>query len=89
MKYSYNYKMDGVVCEPNCVEEILKEIIYIGTDYDGCGTMKSLENLVDEIVNYANRGLRFMGHNKITVEDVEEEDRESYEAAWRIAEDRN
>lgn len=27
----------------------------IGCDYDGCGTVKSLKELVDELVDYANK----------------------------------
>ena len=39
-------------------DEYLKLIIDIGYDYDGCNTVESLKELIDELVGYADKALK-------------------------------
>ena len=50
MKYWIDEKTGTHMCEPNCCDEWLELIWMIGVDYDGCRTVKSLQELVDELV---------------------------------------
>ena len=43
----------GTSYAPDCVDEYLYDIWAIGYDYDGCNTVESLKELIDELVSYA------------------------------------
>lgn len=38
------------MCEPDTTDEWLQHIWEIGFDYDGCNTVESLKELIDELV---------------------------------------
>lgn len=40
----------GTSYAPDCVDEYLFDMWAIGCDYDGCNTVESLKELVDELV---------------------------------------
>ena len=52
MKHWYDKEFGSIVCEPNCADEWLWHIWAIGLDYDGCNTVESLKELIDELVSY-------------------------------------
>lgn len=79
MKYWYDKEFKGIVCEPNCAEEWLWHLWAIGVDYDGCNTVKSLQELIDELVEMALKARECLHGGKL-FEDKEESGR-SYEAA--------
>ena len=45
------------------IDHCLDMIYAIGFDYDGCEKLESLKELIDELVEYANRARRIL-HNK-------------------------
>ena len=54
MKYWTNE--DGMrLCEPDSCDEWLWMIWAIGVDYDGCNTVESLKDLVDEMVEMSQK----------------------------------
>ena len=55
MKYWIDEKTGTHMCEPNCCDEWLELIWMIGVDYDGCRTVKSLQELVDELVDASKK----------------------------------
>ena len=79
MKYWYDKEFKGVVCAPNCADEWMRQIWEIGFDYDGCNTVKSLQELVDELVEMSVKARECLYNGKL-FEDREESVR-SYEAA--------
>ena len=61
-----NFIENGInVCEPDCVDEWLWFIWAIGIDYDGCDTKESLKELVDELVDMANKARECLWENKL------------------------
>lgn len=48
------------VLEASTVKECLELICDIGYDYDGCNSVESLKELIDELVDLASHGLKFM-----------------------------
>lgn len=86
MKYSYNKKFKGIVCEPNCAEECFQSIWEIGVDYDGYeNDIKGLRSLVDELVELAIKGRDYIIDDKVTIEDIEEEQEVSWTQAQKEA----
>ena len=79
MRYWYDKEYKAITCEPNCADEWLWHIWAIGLDYDGCNTVESLKELVDELVDMALKA-RDCLHNGKLFED-KEESAKSYEAA--------
>lgn len=79
MKYWYDKEFKGVVCEPNCADEWLWQLWAIGLDYDGCNSVKSLQELVDELVDMAIKARECLHEGKL-FED-KKESAKSYEAA--------
>ena len=71
MKYWYDKEFKGVVCEPNCADEWLWYLWAIGLDYDGCNSVESLKELVDELVEIALKARDCLHDGKI-FEDKEE-----------------
>lgn len=53
MKYRYDKEFKGIVCTPNCADEWMELIQDIGWHYDGCNTIESLKELIDEMVEAA------------------------------------
>lgn len=45
------------------IDHCLDMIYALGFDYDGCEKAESLKQLIDELVDYANRARRIL-HNK-------------------------
>lgn len=41
----------------DCYQQALQHIIDIGLDYDGCKSVESLKELIDELVHFAKNGL--------------------------------
>ena len=81
MKYWYDKEFKGVVCEPSCADEWLWQLWAIGLDYDGCNTVESLKELVDELVDMALKARDCLHDGKL-FEDKEESAR-SYEEAHK------
>lgn len=79
MKYWYDKEFKGVVCEPNCADEWLWHIWAVGLDYDGCNTVKSLQELVDELIDMAQKARECLHDGKL-FENKDESNR-SYEEA--------
>ena len=46
--------------KPKTVKECLELICDIGYDYDGCNSVESLKELIDELVYLALHGLKLM-----------------------------
>lgn len=81
MKFWYDKEFECVVCDANNAEECLQMIIDIGFDYDGYSKAEHLKELIDELVDYARRGLKFINEGKVVKEDTAEEDKESFDEA--------
>ena len=79
MRYWYDKEFECIVCEPNCADEWMRHIWEVGLDYDGCNTVKSLQELVDELIKYSIKARDCLYDGKI-FEDKEESAR-SREAA--------
>jgi len=53
--------LDPKNCDPNTVDAMIQQlemICDVGFDYDGCESVDSLKNLVDDLVESATRGLQ-------------------------------
>lgn len=83
MKFKFDEEFKGVVCEPSNVEECLQMIIDIGFDYDGFNDSKNLKSLIDELVGYAEKGMKFICQKKFIMENTEKEDNESFKRAMK------
>lgn len=79
MKFWYDKEYKGVMCEPSCVDEWLELIWDVALDYDGCNTVESLKDLVDEIIKMSDNARTCLYDGKL-FENKEESDK-SYEAA--------
>lgn len=79
MKHWYDKEFKGIVCEPNCADEWLWQLWAIGFDYDGCNSVKSLQELIDELVDMALKARECIHEGRL-FEDKEESAR-SYEEA--------
>ena len=79
MKHWYDKEFDCVVCEPNSADEWLYMLWAVGLDYDGCNTVKSLQELVDELIDMALKARECLHEGKL-FEDKEASAR-SYEEA--------
>ena len=60
MKYYRNHW-----CEPDSAESCLISIMDLAIDYDGCRTVESLQELIDEMSSIAADGLRFLAEEKV------------------------
>lgn len=79
MKHWYDKEFQCIVCEPDCVDEWLWHIWAIGLDYDGCNTVESLKELVDELVDMALKARNCLHDGKL-FEDKNESSRSLEEA---------
>ena len=79
MKYWYNKDIKGVVCEPNSVDEWMRHIWEVGLDYDGCNTVKSLQELIDELIEMSVKARECLYNGKLFAD--REESARSYAAA--------
>lgn len=79
MKHWYDKEFASIICEPNSADEWLWHIWAIGLDYDGCNTVESLKELVDELVDMSIKA-RDCLHSGLLFED-KEYSAKSYEAA--------
>lgn len=60
--------------EPNCVEEWLEMIWAIGCDYDGCNTVESLKELIDELMDMTKEAVVCLRNGYLFPNDVHKED---------------
>lgn len=65
MKSWIDEKTGLQVCEPDCADEWLWHIWALGADYDGCGSVEHLKNLIDEIVEMAMEARKCLRENKL------------------------
>ena len=79
MKYWYDKEFQGVVCEPDCVDEWLDLIWAIGFDYDGYHKAEDLKELIDELVDMSKKARKCLYEGKLFTD--EEAERISFEAA--------
>lgn len=79
MRYWYDKEFNGIVCEPNCVDEWLEMIWQVGIGYDGCDSVKSLKGLVDELIDMSQKARYCLEDGKLFVD--KEESERSYIAA--------
>ena len=79
MKHWYDKEFKGIVCEPNCADEWLELLWEIALDYDGCRTVESLQELIDELVEISKKARTCLYDGKL-FED-KEESAKSYEKA--------
>jgi hypothetical protein len=79
MKFWYDKEFKGVVCEPNCADEWLELLWDVALDYDGCGTVDSLKELIDELVDMSNKARKCL-HNGELFADKDESARSCAEA---------
>ena len=79
MRYWYDKEFKGVVCEPNCADEWLELIWDISIGYDGCGTVESLKELIDELRDMSTKARVCIWDGKIFND--KEADVNSYTAA--------
>lgn len=64
MEKVYDEKF-GTSYRPNCAEEYLELLCDIAVDYDGCNTVESLKNLVDELKGYAHKARECLYEGKV------------------------
>ena len=74
MRTWYDEKLGCNCCEPDCAEEWLKMVWAIGVDYDGCNTVDSLQDLVDELVDMAQKARDCLRKGYLFSANIEEED---------------
>ena len=79
MKYWYDKEFKGVICEPNSADEWMELIQDIAWHYDGCDTVESLKELIDEMVEMTAYARACLEEGKI-FEDKEESARSMLEA---------
>ena len=65
MKYYTDEDSDIEEWEPDCVDELLYLIWAIGVDYDGCGTVESLKELIDGLVELSVKARKCLWENKL------------------------
>lgn len=76
----YKRELNGITAAPNCTEEYLDLIYDISVDYDGCNTVESLKELIDEMVDLTKKAKQCLKQGKIKV------DKEADLRSWRLAE---
>lgn len=76
----YKWKLNGITATPNCTEEYLDLIYDISVDYDGCNTVESLKELIDEMVDLTKKAKQCLKQGKIKV------DKEADLRSWKLAE---
>ena len=59
------------MCEPDCVDEWLRDIWIIGCDYDGYNSAKDLKELIDELVEMSQKARKCLYDGKLFTEDEE------------------
>lgn len=79
MKYWYDKEFKGVICEPDSADEWMELIQDIAYGYDGCNTVESLKELIDEMVDMVGKARECLVDGKI-FKDEEESDRSLIEA---------
>lgn len=65
MKYWTDEETGMNISEPDCADEWLADIWAIGCDYDGCNTVESLKELVDELIEMAHNARLCLYDNKL------------------------
>lgn len=65
MKYWIDEETQCHMCEPDCADEWMQAIGWIGFDYDGYNTAEDLKQLIDELVKYANNARDCLLRGKI------------------------
>ena len=65
MRYWYDKEFKGVICEPDSADEWLELIWAIALDYDGCGTVKSLMGLVDELMEMSTKARKCLHDGRL------------------------
>lgn len=73
MKYWYDKEFKGIVCAPNCADEWMEFIQDIGWNYDGCNTVESLKELIDEMIDAAGWARFCLNEGKIFEDKIESE----------------
>lgn len=74
------WELNGITATPNCTEEYLDLIYDISVDYDGCNTVESLKELIDEMVDLTKKAKQCLKQGKIKA------DKEADLRSWRLAE---
>lgn len=75
----YKWELNGITTTPNCTEEYLDLIYDISIDYDGCNTVESLKELIDEMVDLTKKAKQCLEQGKIKA------DKEADLKSWRLA----
>lgn len=65
MKFWKDKETGITMCEPDCAEEWLQLIWEVAVDYDGCNTVESLKELIDEIVQYSQNARVCLRRNEL------------------------
>lgn len=65
MKYWIDEQSGCRMCEPNCADEWLQFMWEIGFDYDGCSSVDSLKELVDELIDMSKKARSCLKDGKI------------------------
>lgn len=73
MRYRYDKEFKGVVCEPDSADEWMEFIQDIGWNYDGCNTVESLKELIDEMLDAAGWARSCLNAGKIFEDKIESE----------------
>lgn len=68
MDYYYDYALNGIIHSPDCADECLSEIINIAFDYDGCNTVQEFKELIDEILDLAEKARKCIIDGKIVAD---------------------
>jgi len=71
MRFWIDEKTGCNMCEPDCCDEWLEFIWEIGVDYDGCNTVKSLRELVDELLEMNQKARDCLREGRLFPENVE------------------
>jgi hypothetical protein len=74
MKVWYDEKSGCKFAKPNCVAELLDIMWGIGFDYDGCNTVKSLKELIDELMDMTKEAMVCLRNGYLFPDDVHEGD---------------
>lgn len=71
--YRYDNRFKGLFWSPSSADEWMELIRDIGFDYDGCNSVESLKELVDELVEMSQKARECLRNGKIFYNEEEEE----------------
>ena len=65
MRYWIDEETNINFCEPDCVDEWLELMWEVAVDYDGCNSVESLKELIDELVDMSKKARKCLRENRL------------------------